>query len=85
MEVNYVITRREPHGEVVDTYVMAVAKSAVDAEEFILNMAEEHSYNTFCEIMNEDNAILETAINIAKKAEDYYITHTIIFPVPVIV
>ena len=64
---------------------MAVAKSAVDAEEFILNMAEEHSYNTFCEIINEDNTTLETAINISKKAEDYYITHTIIFPVPVIV
>lgn len=82
MEVNYVITRREPHGEVVDTYVMAVAKSAVDAEEFILNMAEEHSYNTFCDFMNEDNATLEMAIDIAKKAEDYYINHTIIFPVP---
>ena len=46
MEINYVIIRREPHGEVVDTYVMAVANSAIDAEEFILNMAEEHSYNT---------------------------------------
>lgn len=84
MEANYVIARREPHGEVVDTYIMAVAKSAVDAEEFILNLAEEHSYNTFCEIMNENDATLETAIDIAKKAEDYYITHTIIFPVPVV-
>lgn len=82
MEVNYVLARREPHGEVIDTYIMAVASSAVDAEEFTVSMAEEHCYNTFCDMMREDNMTLEVAIQIAKEAEKYYIDHTLIFPVP---
>ena len=82
MIVRYVIVRREPHGEAVDTYIMACATTAPDAEEFILGCAETYSYNAFCEAIYNYEATLEEAIEVGKKAEIYYIDNTFIYPVP---
>lgn len=78
----YVIVRREPHGEVVDTYIMACANSLADAEEFVLSMAEEYGYVAFCDQLFYNDMETEEALRIAKEAEIYYINTCVIFGVP---
>lgn len=80
-QMKYVIIRREPHGEVVDTYVMACANNTADAEEFILNLAEDYSYTAFCGAIYLEDKTIDEAIEISKEAEEYYIANCMILPV----
>lgn len=80
-KIKYVVIRREPHGEAVDTYVMACANTIADAEEFILSLAEDYSYSAFCGAIIFEEADTTTALEISKEAEDYYIKSCMILPV----
>lgn len=80
-KVKYVITRREPHGEVIDTYIMACADTSADAEEFILGLAEDYAYTAFCGAIHIDEMEVKDAFIMAQDAEAYYIDQCVIFPV----